>query len=80
MIIDCEFVIGFVLDSVTGSASIISVNINSILMLNGTNFKNWKDNILIVLGCMDLDLALREEQPTPFSEKSSIDNKVNMEK
>ena len=60
MIIDCELVFDFVLDSVT-SASTISANINSIPVLNGTNFKNWKENVMIVLGCMDLDLVLREK-------------------
>ena len=41
--------------------AIISANLNSIPILNGTNFKNWKENVLIVIGCMDLDLALRIE-------------------
>ena len=49
-------------------------------MLNGTNFKNWKENVMIVLGCMDLDLALREEQPAPLSEYSSNNDKKNMER
>jgi len=37
--------------------------VNSVTILNGTNFKDWKENIEIILGCMDLDLALRTEQP-----------------
>ncbi|RDX72534.1 hypothetical protein CR513_47977, partial [Mucuna pruriens] len=32
-------------------------------MLNGTNFKVWKETVEIVLICMDLDLALRVEEP-----------------
>ena len=39
----------------------ISANLNSVPVLNGTNFKDWKENVVIVLGCMDLDLALRIE-------------------
>ncbi|PIN17418.1 hypothetical protein CDL12_09919 [Handroanthus impetiginosus] len=35
------------------SSSTISANVNSIPMLSGTNFKDWKENILIVLDCMD---------------------------
>ncbi|KAI6668705.1 hypothetical protein NL676_007239 [Syzygium grande] len=35
----------------------ITASINSIPMLNGTNFKSWQENLLIVLGVMDLDLA-----------------------
>ncbi|RDX86054.1 hypothetical protein CR513_32664, partial [Mucuna pruriens] len=34
-------------------------------MLNGTNFKEWKEAVEIVMGCMDLDLALRAEEPIP---------------
>ncbi|CAA6671532.1 unnamed protein product [Spirodela intermedia] len=30
-------------------------------MLNGTNFKAWKENIMIVLDYMDLDIALRKD-------------------
>ncbi|XP_020225300.1 uncharacterized protein LOC109807187 [Cajanus cajan] len=37
-------------------------------MLNGTNFKAWKEAIEIILGCMDLGLALRAEKPTPTLE------------
>ena len=35
---------------------------------------------MIVLGCMDLDLALQEEQPAPLSENSSNNDKRNMER
>jgi hypothetical protein len=73
----CVFVLKF---SVTTSAANITANINSIPVLNGTNFKSWKENILLVLGCMDLDYALRKEQPAPLTDKSSTDEKVNFEK
>ena len=43
-------------------------------MLNGTNFKEWKENVLIVLGCIYLDLALRIEQPASLTAESSPDN------
>ena len=56
----CEFCL---FCSANASTAIVSANINSILILNGTNFKDWKENVLIVLDCMDLDLALRSEQP-----------------
>ena len=64
----------------TASVSTISANINSIPVLNGTNFKDWKENIEIVLGCMDLDLALRIEQPASLTDASSPDDKRNFEK
>ncbi|RDY14615.1 hypothetical protein CR513_00296, partial [Mucuna pruriens] len=40
----------------------ISAQINSIPMLNGMNFKVWKEAIVIVLGYMDLDLVFRVEK------------------
>ena len=60
--------------SVNPSAS-ITANINSISLLNGTNFKYWKENVMIVLGCMDLDLTLRTEQPPNFESDSSTEDK-----
>ncbi|XP_024021308.1 uncharacterized protein LOC112091550 [Morus notabilis] len=68
------------MDSVNTSASAISANINSIPMLNETNFKVWKGNVMIVLSCMDLDLALRIEQPTTLTDESSNEEKQDFEK
>jgi hypothetical protein len=65
---------------VNTSAATISANINSIPMLNGTNFKVWKENVIIVLGCMDLDLALRVERPSALADESSSDDKRDLEK
>ncbi|KAK5846508.1 hypothetical protein PVK06_002799 [Gossypium arboreum] len=64
----------------SSSAATIFANINSIPMLNGTNFKEWKRHLLIVLGCMDIDLALREEQPAPITAKSTLDIKRDFER
>ena len=58
-------------------ATNVSVQISSILMLNGSNFKVWKDTVEIVLDCMDLDIALREEKPTSTPENL---NEVKIEK
>ncbi|GMJ06062.1 hypothetical protein HRI_004275400 [Hibiscus trionum] len=49
-------------------------------MLNGTNFKEWKRHVLIVLGCMDIDLALRQEQPAPLTADSTLDAKRDFER
>ncbi|XP_029127004.1 uncharacterized protein LOC114915850 [Cajanus cajan] len=51
----------------------LSAQINCIPMLNGTNFKAWKEAVEIILGCMDLDLALLAEKPTPTSENPNED-------
>ncbi|KAL3619928.1 hypothetical protein CASFOL_034840 [Castilleja foliolosa] len=62
------------------SASTISANTSNILVLNGNNFKDWKENVLIILGCMDLDLALRIEKPPSLTAASSSDDRRNFEK
>ena len=49
-------------------------------ILSGDNFKNWKESILIHLGCMDLDLALRIDQPAPLTDESTADQKQMFEK
>ncbi|XP_062119305.1 uncharacterized protein LOC133833063 [Humulus lupulus] len=66
--------------SSSSSAASISANINYIPMLNETNFKDWKMNLLIVLRCMDLDHALRDEQPAPLTEESTRDEKTDFER
>lgn len=65
---------------VNASAANITANMNSIPVLNGTNFKSWKENVLLVLGCMDLDYAIRKEQPASLTDESSNTDKLNFEK
>ncbi|CAM8903215.1 unnamed protein product [Rhodiola kirilowii] len=45
-------------------------------MLNETNLKEWKENIMILLGCMDLDLVLREPKPDAITNTSSESDHV----
>ena len=48
------------------TVSNIPTQFNSIPLLTGSNYSKWKSSVEIVLGCMDLDLALEEvEPPTP---------------
>ena len=62
------------------SASSISANVNNIPMLNGTNFKKWKEHVIIVLGCMDLDYALRVDRPSDLTSASTAVQRYAMEK
>ncbi|KAL6321467.1 hypothetical protein AAG906_018403 [Vitis piasezkii] len=62
------------------SASSISANVNNIPVLNGTNFKKWKEHVIIVLGCMDLDFALREDRPSDLTSASTVEQRSTMEK
>ena len=79
----CEFIclfVCFVMYLVSAPVSNISAIINSIPMLNGTNFKEWRENVLIVLGVMDLDLALRIDHPAEVTEESSSHSRMEIEK
>ena len=58
----------------------ITSYLSSIKQLGGTNFKKWKEQIGIVLGCMDLDYALREPTPTKPTSESTNEQKVLYEK
>ncbi|PON88031.1 hypothetical protein TorRG33x02_162330 [Trema orientale] len=67
----------FVLYSI--SAANISANLSTIHVLTGINFKSWKEDVMIVLGCMDLDLALKKDQPAALTEESFTEDKRNFE-
>ncbi|CAM8953412.1 unnamed protein product [Rhodiola kirilowii] len=60
------------------STSSDTANISNVPMLNGTNFKDWKENIKILLGCMDLDLALWEPKPDAITDTSSESDQAYM--
>ncbi|KAK4381942.1 hypothetical protein Sango_2919000 [Sesamum angolense] len=49
----------------------ITASINTIPMLNGSNFKSWKENLEIVLGVINFDLALWEDSPPTLTDKTS---------
>ncbi|PHT67786.1 hypothetical protein T459_27273 [Capsicum annuum] len=53
---------------------------NNIPVLNGTNFKKWKEHIMIVLGYMDLDYAMRFDRPANLNETSLNEQKSANEK
>ncbi|XP_070049410.1 uncharacterized protein [Nicotiana tomentosiformis] len=67
-------------DSAKITPANITANINLIPMLNGTNFKSWQENLNIVLKAMDLDLALRVDSPPPLIDKSTSNEKREMER
>ena len=62
------------------STSFISANVNNIPVLNGTNFKKWKEHVIIVLRCMDLDYALRVDRPSDLTSVSTTEQRSAMEK
>ena len=54
--------------------------LSSIEQLSWANLKKWKEQIGIVLGCMDLDYALREPTPTKPTLKSTNEQEALYEK
>ncbi|CAN6711564.1 unnamed protein product [Malus baccata var. baccata] len=49
-----------------------SMHLNTVEPLTGVNYKKWKQDLEIVLGVMDWDLALRTEEPfTPTDGSTS---------
>ena len=55
------------------STSSIFANVNNIPVLNGTNFKKWKEHVIIVLGCMGLDYALRVDRLSDLTSASTAE-------
>ncbi|KAL6318242.1 hypothetical protein AAG906_035751 [Vitis piasezkii] len=41
--------------------------------LKGDNFKIWKERILLQLGCMDIDYAIRKDEPHKITNTSTLD-------
>ncbi|KAJ9670973.1 hypothetical protein PVL29_027111 [Vitis rotundifolia] len=62
------------------STSSISANVNNIHVLDSTNFKKWKEHVIIVLKCMDLDYALREDCPPELTSASTAEQRSTMKK
>ena len=65
--------------SVTGSVANVAAGMNAIPMLNGSNFKAWQEKVHIVLGVMDLDLALRIDKPADINDESTSEQKRELE-
>ncbi|KAF7815225.1 Retrovirus-related Pol polyprotein from transposon TNT 1-94 [Senna tora] len=58
----------------------LSAALNGIPVRNRTNFKNWKERIMIVLGCLDLDHAFRLDRPAVLTDGSSNVDRIAYEK
>ena len=35
----------------------------NVLELSGSNYKTWNEQILLYLGCMDIDYVIRKDEP-----------------
>jgi hypothetical protein len=54
----------------------LTASINSIPMLMNSNYKKYKDILEIILGCLDLDIALQQAKP-PVPAVNSPENVQN---
>ncbi|XP_028121909.1 uncharacterized protein LOC114319102 [Camellia sinensis] len=60
--------------------SVLSNESFCIPFLNGDNFSDLKDKILLTLGCIDLDLALSVDEPSEPTVESSAVEKSSYDK
>ncbi|KAM1649269.1 hypothetical protein ACFX14_010564 [Malus domestica] len=57
-----------------------SMNLNTVEPLTGVNYKKWRQDLEIVLGVMDMDLALRTEEPPLPADGSTSSQRSKYEK
>ena len=50
---------------------------SSVPVFNGLNFSEWSEQIKFYLGVMDLDLCLREDEPSAITDESTDEQKVH---
>ena len=55
-------------------------HLSNIPMLNGSNFTDWKEELLLILGCLNLDTTLMEPNPTDLTDNSSPTQRAYYEK
>ena len=57
-------------NSIAVDQSVMYVN-DKVPMLNGDNYTAWKEAVLLHLGCVDLDYAIRKDEPPAVTNTSS---------
>ena len=70
----------YVLCSFISFAYNITGSINSVHKLNDTNFKSWQENVMIVPGVIELDIALRVARPSDLTDQSFSIEKWEIER
>ncbi|CAA7045079.1 unnamed protein product [Microthlaspi erraticum] len=45
--------------------------VSTVPILIGTNFSEWKEKVEFTLGVLDLELALRQDEPNPVTDEST---------
>ncbi|XP_077248404.1 uncharacterized protein LOC143888017 [Tasmannia lanceolata] len=63
----------FVLYFEANQSAFMNSESTKIPFLTGDNFSEWKDRVMLTLGWMDLDLALRVDEPSTPTDESTQD-------
>ncbi|KAH7841940.1 hypothetical protein Vadar_026323 [Vaccinium darrowii] len=58
----------------------LSLQLSAIKILSGTNYEDWKESLKVNLAIMNLDLAIREEEPPKPTAKSYAEEKAYHER
>ena len=58
--------------AVTQSANYYDIKLQ-ILELKGDDYKVWRERVLLHLGCMDFDYAIRKDEPPAIVATSTLD-------
>ena len=61
------------------SVQFVTANINYIPTLTSSNFAEWKEYVTVILSCMDLDYALRNDHPAPLTSANTIEQRVEFQ-
>ena len=48
--------------------------------LNGTNYEDWKESLDLYLAITNMDLVLREAEPSALTDQSTVADKASREK
>jgi hypothetical protein len=54
----------------------LHLHASSVLILNGTNFSDWTEQVQFHLGILDLDLALRTEKLPAITDSNSAEEEA----
>ena len=71
--------VSYVIYFAVQSISISNFDSSHMASLNGDNYSDWKEKILLTLGCMDLNLALRVNEPLVPTKSSTQTEKASYE-
>ena len=70
--------ISYIYCNVLANTANLLASLKSIPNITSSNFKEWKDQLSIVLGCVDLDIVLDKEKPKALLLTSMEEENIKM--